>query len=1010
MAMLKVSLLSQRCLLALVAGNIPSVALAESPWKATGGAQLNVTTGYTTSTPLDYPLISDGAGSLLHTTVPSLNFRTFGNNLYAASATNGGTIQLNGSELVTSGSSAHGANLNNGHLEMSGGSITVSGQNSSGVYGTQGATAELADLAITADGASSSGVTMTTGTLTMANSSILATGAESNGIALAYSTPGEASATLDNVKILLTGEGMQAGIKLGNGTVEGKNLTISSANKNQGVNVYNANGGHGKLTLNDSTITTQDGDAVYSLMGDIVLNNTTINTNNGMGINVNNNSTATVKGGSVTTQGDYADGIWIANKTASAAVDGTEFTTHGSNAIAFDAQYGPATVKNSKMTTSGASAYGLYSESQVEGEALEIVTSGNSAIGVHAARGGSIDLDNVKLATSGNSAAGLLANTGSTIQGKNIQLETTGANSHALWAREGTIELADSTLSASGTSAGGLFASGNTGVGNQVTLDNVALTATQGSAIMTNGTSLDLTLRNGTSLTGGNGILLEDSAVAPDSQVNHGEVNITAENNVSLAGDIRAATENRVTADLRQNSSLTGAVSQLDTLALDNSSRWELTGNSDIGSFSNNGAVNFRHADASFHTLTLESLSGSGSFAMNTDLASLSGDLLVVNGDGTATGNHSLSIKNSGREPGKTDEALTVVDTHGGNAAFTLKGGVVDAGTYQYELQQRGDDWVLAQKHADPNPDPIPTPTTVTALGLFNATPTVWYGELTTLRTRMGEMRDGHKQGGTWVRLIGNRYDVDNRAGVGYQQNQSGISVGLDSTKDIENGVQIGGIFSGYSHSDLDFASDSTGSINSFFIGGYSTWLLNSGWFIDAVAKANNFTSTADVRMSDGSKADGGYSVPGFGASLEVGRQINFENGWFLEPSAQLSALWVKGDSYRFSNDLKADSRQATSKQAALNAVAGHNLTLSNGMTLQPWLRAAVIQEFSDNNAVSINGNNFTNDMSGLRSEYGAGMSSQLSKDVEVYLDARYSKGDKIESPWGGNIGIRWNW
>lgn len=221
---------------------------------------------------------------------------------------------------------------------------------------------------------------------------------------------------------------------------------------------------------------------------------------------------------------------------------------------------------------------------------------------------------------------------------------------------------------------------------------------------------------------------------------------------------------------------------------------------------------------------------------------------------------------------------------------------------------------------------------------------------------------------------------------------------------------RIIGVFGGYSKNSLNFAGDSTGSINSFFVGAYNTWLWNSGWYVDVVAKANNFDSSSDVRMSDGVKTKGSYSTPGFGLSVEAGRQYRFDQGWFIEPSVELSALWVKGQRYEFDNGLRAASQQATSKQAALNAVAGRTFRLDNGINLQPWLRAAAIKEFSDNNAVSINGNHFTNDMSGLRGEYGAGLSAQVRNDVQIYADMNYSKGDKIESPWSGNLGVRWTW
>lgn len=162
--------------------------------------------------------------------------------------------------------------------------------------------------------------------------------------------------------------------------------------------------------------------------------------------------------------------------------------------------------------------------------------------------------------------------------------------------------------------------------------------------------------------------------------------------------------------------------------------------------------------------------------------------------------------------------------------------------------------------------------------------------------------------------------------------------------------------------------------------------------------------------MSDGEKAHGSYSVPALGASLEVGSQYALADDWFVEPSVQLSAVWVKGQSYTYSNQLQADSGSVRSQQAALNGVVGKTLALDNGMTLQPWLRAALIQELSDRDRVSINDHEFDNDLSGTRGEFGAGLAAQVTKDVQIYTDARYAKGDKIESPWGANLGVRLTW
>ncbi|HCJ7369194.1 TPA: autotransporter outer membrane beta-barrel domain-containing protein [Enterobacter hormaechei subsp. xiangfangensis] len=1016
MAYFNLSFLSRSCLLALAAA-VPVDAVAESPWRVTDGSTLDVTSGYVSDTTGDYPLLASGAGSLLQTRADGLNFRTTGDLLYAANALSGGGIHLTGATLATNGVMAHGANVDGGSLLMNGGNITVAGANSAGVFGRNGADISLSNLAIAADGAGSSGVTLTDGTLNMADSSLLATGAGSRGLVLGSSTGGAARATLDNVSIILRGEGTQAGLMLGNGQVTGNIVNISTTGRNRGVEIYNPGGGHGSLSLTDSTIDTQDGDGIYILGGDVTLTNTNVNTQGGMAVNVNKAARASIRGGSFTTQSDHADALWIATADSSAAVSGARFTTQGAGSHAFNAQFGNAVLRDSTLSTRGAGSYGLYSEAQVQADNVSIATQGDSGIGVFAARGGVINLQRVDVTTAGNAAAGLLAYPGSTINGDGLTVQTHGADAHTLWARAGTLNISNSRLAAQGENAAGLYVSSiATGDGSRVTLDNVMMSSAQGPAIRTNGATLDLTVQNGSQLSGGNGVLLDNLAGNLADPNYNGDVSLSADNQVSLTGDIRAAAENQVHVALSRASQLNGAAHNLDLLQLDDSSRWVMTGSSSVDRLANDGVVSFRHDGAAFSTLSLGTLEGNGAFAMNTDIAALNGDLIAV--AGSASGNHLLSIKNSGREPGRSEDALTVVTTGGGDGRFSLNGGVVDAGAYQYELQQRGDDWVLAQKFSDPGNgdpgndggDPVPTPSTLTALGLFNAAPTAWYGELTTLRTRMGEVRQGKQQGGAWARVLGNQYDVNDRAGSGYQQRQSGISVGVDSAHELRDGQLLTGVFSGTSRSTLAFNSGSRGTINSFFIGGYGTWLMDSGWFVDALVKANNFTSQADVRMSDGEKAHGGYSVPALGASLEVGRQYALADGWFVEPSAQLSAVWVKGQSYTYSNQLQADSGSVTSQQAALNGVVGKTLALDNGMTLQPWLRAALIQEFSDRDRVSINGHGFDNDLSGTRGEFGAGLAAQLTKDVQIYTDARYAKGDKIESPWGANLGVRWTW
>jgi hypothetical protein len=415
---LSLSFLSRSCLLALAAhGTTPAIAAVVSSWHVTDGSVVDVTSGYTATSARDYPLFASGEGSQLQTALPGLSFRTTGNLLYAAYVRDEGSIYLNGASLMTDGTLAHGANSDGGTLNINESSITVSGEHSAGVIGSNGANVSLSNLGIAADSKSGTGITLSDGTLNVSDTTLVLTGEGSRGIALAYSTSGEAQATLDKVNIFLRCKGTQAGIMLGNGQVDAGTVNIFSHEDNRGIEIYNSGGGHGSLQLDNSIISTDQGDGIYILGGDATLTNTTINTQGGVAINVNKTARVAITGGSFTTQDSHADALWIGTADSSAEVTGSAFTTHGSASHAFNAQFGSAALLDSQLSTHGMGSYGLYSESEVQANNSVINTQGDNGVGIFAARGGIINIYHSAITTAGNGAAALLTYPGSTING-----------------------------------------------------------------------------------------------------------------------------------------------------------------------------------------------------------------------------------------------------------------------------------------------------------------------------------------------------------------------------------------------------------------------------------------------------------------------------------------------------------------------------------------------------------------------------------------------------------------
>jgi outer membrane autotransporter protein len=499
----------------------------------------------------------------------------------------------------------------------------------------------------------------------------------------------------------------------------------------------------------------------------------------------------------------------------------------------------------------------------------------------------------------------------------------------------------------------------------------------------------DIEIANHSTLRSGNGNLLESVEIT--------KTRFTVDNSV-LSGNLVADEVSILDVILQNNAHLTGDIINSNTLAINSGAQWQLIGDHLVKSLAMGGG-GIRFSEAGFHTLSLGELSGNGSFDMRVDLDQGVGDLLKVNGQ--ANGNFGLRVRNTGVEVVSPDmQPLMIVHTEGGDAQFGLIGGRVDLGAYSYLLEQQGNDWFIVGDGR------TTSPSTNSALALYNAAPSIWKSELSTLRTRMGEIRNGGASGG-WMRAYGNRLNATTGDGVDYRQQTSGLSLGADAPVDVRNGQLLFGVLGGYSKSDLDLSHGTKGKVNSYYIGAYGTWLLEDGYYLDGVLKLNRFRNKADVAMSDATKAKGDYNNNGIGGSLEFGRHIKLGDDYFLEPFAQLSSVVIQGDDYRLNNGLEAKNQRTQSVLGKVGTSVGRNIPLRDGGVLQPYVRVAMAQEFSRNNDVEVNDSRFDNSLFGSRAELGAGVSVSLSERVQVHADFDYMKGKRVEQPWGANVGLR---
>ena len=648
---------------------------------------------------------------------------------------------------------------------------------------------------------------------------------------------------------------------------------------------------------------------------------------------------ASLVGGSATVNNGDAVESWFlsqsatlnVNSAATLAIDADSSTVNvnaGSSTQGISASNG-STVNLSSATVTGTNGQSglqlVSSQANISNGTVSGDLFGLSAVRFSTTQAGST------VNVTGNSTitgvgAGAFATSHSLINVTDSVLEGTASNGYGLWLQSADAVAKKSTIT--GGQNGVFIELDVTGVAPAtLNLDNSTVQGKTGSAIVVDfdnaaASTATLTLNN-SRLLAGNGTLLEVKGGATTSMT----VNAS-----TLNGNVVTEAGSTTELTLQNNSSLSGRLVNVASATINDTSQWVLVDNSQVDKLVlNGGSVKFGDNNA-FYQLNVTDLAGNGQFIMGTDLATGQTDLLNVTG--TASGSHQLLIASSGTEP-PAGQPITVVKTAGGDAQFTLPNNV-DQGAYSYALAKSGNDWIL-----DPSTRVV-SPGARSVLALFNTPLPTWYGELTSLRTRLGELRFNGGQGGAWGRTYGNKYEIANGSGVGYQQTQRGFTLGADTALPVGDGQWLVGVMGGHSTSDLDLDAGTSGNVDSYYLGTYATWLdTSSGYYADAVLKVNRFRNEAKVSLSDGARAKGDYDNTGVGGSVEFGRHIKLDDGYFIEPFTKWSAVVIQGKHFSLDNDLQADGDRARSLMGELGMTAGRNFKMRNDIELQPYLRVS---------------------------------------------------------------------
>lgn len=491
-----------------------------------------------------------------------------------------------------------------------------------------------------------------------------------------------------------------------------------------------------------------------------------------------------------------------------------------------------------------------------------------------------------------------------------------------------------------------------------------------------------------------------------------------------------------------KNSKLTGAILENPDSPVKNeinlsmsTSQWSFNKSSALNNLdASNSEITFAPT-SEYKTLTIkDKLTGSGTFNLNTNIAENKSDKIVVKG--TAEGSHKIGVTNQGANV--ADGKVTLVETNGGNAAFSLTNpnNRVDLGAYQYFLTKEGNNWVLANSKNAVTPTPPVAPVTPSKPVVTPSKPAVTPStpvvtpsnpvvppavlpsapllsdlanaqvslrqaqlllvedDLSGIHQRLGEVKNGEK-GNVWVRNVNSRQKLaalstGESETSGFKQNVHSLQVGADAA--VTDNLRVGG-FVGRSQANVDFSGDyGDGKVRSNSVGLYAAYLADNGIYVDNIVKYSRLHANSDYTEKRHYNA---YTI-----SSELGKRFSLANDWTITPQAQLA--WT-----HISSQENEDRLSSVYSRIGLRVAKG--FALSNGWNLQPYAEVNAITSKNRSNKIHYTDGALDVASSRGRFESAVGLNAGFANH-RFGLEVSRADGKNFDKPYAIQAVYRYQW
>ena len=253
---------------------------------------------------------------------------------------------------------------------------------------------------------------------------------------------------------------------------------------------------------------------------------------------------------------------------------------------------------------------------------------------------------------------------------------------------------------------------------------------------------------------------------------------------------------------------------------------------------------------------------------------------------------------------------------------------------------------------------------------------------------------------GIWARIGGGKYSYSG-SGIDTATDYTRIQGGYDAK--ISRGWTVGGQVS-YLRGSEDYVFDGSGKVKSFSVGAYGLKDLGKDQYVHVETQVGRVSNDFTARNEIGEAMSGDTKSNAYSIGVRYGRTLKYDNGFYVEPQAQLNFTHFGGRNFNVDN--------VSVNQSAVNSTSG-KIGLELGKQFgngNLYTRFAAGHAFTGNVKTAFASGSVAKlteqDLKGTWTELAFGGRYGFNSNNSVFADVATGLSGDYQADWGVNAGF----